>query len=314
MLADVVLPAAGFAERDGTTTNIEGRVSRLGAKVVPPGVARADWVIATELGERLGTELGFESLDGIWAEVERVSPAHAGCTVAALAAPSAADGLVVPLPAAPVKLTERPRKLDPIATPGIDSVEEQGAPLTTGAAMSGGVEADPFEDEEGGEPADDAGDARAGASDRGVADAGATQAGAAGNGARPPALLRFDAAGWTAKAPPPVDRYAWRLVVRRGLYDFGTLVQSADSLARLARPQQLHLRAQEMEKLGVEPGGDVRVRSPRGELVVAAVADAAVPTGVALLQFNATPIEEPSASVLIDSSSMAVEVRVETVS
>ena len=237
MLADVVLPAAGFAERDGTTTNIEGRVSRLAAKVVPPGVARADWVIATELGERLGAELGFESLGGIWAEIERVSPAHAGCTVAALAAPAAADGLVVPLPAAPVKLTERPRKLDPIATPGIESVEEQGAPLTTGAAMSGGVEADPFEDADGGEPADEAGVAEAGASEAGASEAGASEAGAADagaarNGTRPPALLRFDAAAWTAKAPPPVDRYAWRLVVRRGLYDFGTLVQTADSLAR----------------------------------------------------------------------------------
>jgi NADH-quinone oxidoreductase subunit G len=47
--ADVVLPAAGYAERGGTTTNIEGRVSRLGQKCVPPGVAWPDWIIAVEL-------------------------------------------------------------------------------------------------------------------------------------------------------------------------------------------------------------------------------------------------------------------------
>ncbi len=140
MLADVVLPAAGYAERGGTTTNIEGHVSRLAAKVVPPGVSRADWVIATELAERLGADLGFESLDGIWSEIERVAPAFSGCTAAALAAPIAADGIVVPLKAAGVRLTRRPRKLDPIATPGIESVEEQGAPLAAGAAMSPGVE------------------------------------------------------------------------------------------------------------------------------------------------------------------------------
>ena len=47
--ADVVLPAAGFAERPGTTTNIEGRVTRLGQKVTAPGTARPDWMIAVEL-------------------------------------------------------------------------------------------------------------------------------------------------------------------------------------------------------------------------------------------------------------------------
>ena len=97
----------------GTTTNLEGRVSRLAAKVVPPGVARADWVIATELADRLGADLGFESLEGIWAEIERVAPAYSGCTAAALAAPAAADGIVVPLTAASVQLSASPAPAGP---------------------------------------------------------------------------------------------------------------------------------------------------------------------------------------------------------
>ena len=308
MLADVVLPAAGFAERDGTTTNLEGRITRVAAKVVPPGVARADWVIATELAERLGEDLGYESLDGIWAEIERVSPVHRGCTGAALASPNAADGVVVPLVAATVRLTRRPRKLDPMATPGIESVEEQGAPLATGAAMAGGVEADLSDEGVEAESEGAGGMATVGGEEE--AAPAATVPGAIG----PPGLVRFDAGAWTTTAPPPpVDRYAWRLVVRRGLYDHGTLVQSASSLAPLARDQELHLRPQEMEKLGVAPGDDVRVRSSRGELVLAVVGDRAVPNGVALLEFNATPIDESSASALIDSSAPAVEVRVETV-
>ena len=66
-----MLPAAGFAEVDGTTTNIEGRVSVLGQKVTPPGTARADWMIAAELALRLGADLGLESVDDIWDEIER---------------------------------------------------------------------------------------------------------------------------------------------------------------------------------------------------------------------------------------------------
>ncbi|MEY2426874.1 MAG: NADH-quinone oxidoreductase subunit, partial [Actinomycetota bacterium] len=63
--ADVVLPAAAFAERAGTTTNIEGRVTRLSQKVTPPGVAWADWMIATELAAALGGDLGFETLEDV---------------------------------------------------------------------------------------------------------------------------------------------------------------------------------------------------------------------------------------------------------
>ena len=119
--ADVVLPAAGYAERGGTTTNLEGRVTRLAAKVVPPGVSRADWVIATELAARLGGDLGFESLEGIWAEIERIAPADSGCTCGRCARRlQAADGIVIPLKPASVQLTRRLPRLDPVATPGID--------------------------------------------------------------------------------------------------------------------------------------------------------------------------------------------------
>ena len=63
--ADVVFPAAGFGERPATTTNLEGRITRLGQKVTPPGTARPDWMIAVDLAARLGDDLGFESLDDI---------------------------------------------------------------------------------------------------------------------------------------------------------------------------------------------------------------------------------------------------------
>jgi NADH-quinone oxidoreductase subunit G len=303
MLAEVVLPAAGFAERGGTTTNIEGRVSRLAAKVVPPGVARADWVIATELADRLGAALDFESLDGIWSEIERVAPAFSGCTSGALAALGAADGIVIPLKPATVALTRRPSRLDPIATPGIESVEEQGAPLAAGAAMSPGVEAS---------EAEDGGDEEAATTDDAEESPAPPRARTA-VASRSPAMLRFDAGAWTAHELPPAGDGSWRLVVRRSLYDHGTLVQSALSLAPLARPQQLLVAAEVLETLGAVPGDRVRVSSARGELVLPVGADARVPSGVALVEFNAAPIYETSASALIDCSAPVVEVRLETV-
>lgn len=59
-LADVVLPGAPFAEKDGTFTNTERRIQRVRKAIVPPGNARADWVIIRDLGKRLAKRMGLE--------------------------------------------------------------------------------------------------------------------------------------------------------------------------------------------------------------------------------------------------------------
>nr|MDA8291916.1 molybdopterin-dependent oxidoreductase [Actinomycetota bacterium] len=135
-VAHVVLPVAGDAERGGTTTNLEGRVTRLAAKVVPPGVAWPAWTVAVELADRLGSDLGFESLEDVSAEIERLAPAYRGVSADALGRPDARDGLVVPIEEVRVAIGRRGarRPIDPMATPGITSVGEQGAPLVLGAA------------------------------------------------------------------------------------------------------------------------------------------------------------------------------------
>ena len=53
-----MLAAAAFGEKGGTTTNIEGRVTTVGQKVTPRGTSRPDWMIAAELAELLGADLG----------------------------------------------------------------------------------------------------------------------------------------------------------------------------------------------------------------------------------------------------------------
>jgi len=63
--ADLVLPAAAYGEKNGTTTNLEGRISNVAQKITPRGTSRPDWMIATELSIALGADIGVSSLEGL---------------------------------------------------------------------------------------------------------------------------------------------------------------------------------------------------------------------------------------------------------
>ena len=78
-LADVVLPAsAAWAEAEGTVTNSERRVQRVRKALDPPGEARDDLWIITELARRMGQEFGWQTAEDTWNEVRALSPVHAG--------------------------------------------------------------------------------------------------------------------------------------------------------------------------------------------------------------------------------------------
>ena len=83
--SDVVLPAAAYAEKDGTTTNLEGRVTVLARKVTATGTSRPDWMIAVELADLLGHDLGVGSVQDVHADLVANVPAFAGVSRAALA-------------------------------------------------------------------------------------------------------------------------------------------------------------------------------------------------------------------------------------
>lgn len=59
-LADIVLPGSTWAEDEGTTTSLEGRVIKYNQAVEPPGEARKDWEIVCDLAHRLGRGQFFE--------------------------------------------------------------------------------------------------------------------------------------------------------------------------------------------------------------------------------------------------------------
>ncbi len=79
-LADVVLPAAGFAEKDGTFTNTERRVQCLRKAIDAPGAARADWDITCDLARRMGYEMSYESSSAIQDEIAALTPSYGGIT------------------------------------------------------------------------------------------------------------------------------------------------------------------------------------------------------------------------------------------
>jgi len=61
--ADVLLPASTWAEKDGTVTNSERRISRVRAVIAPPGSARDDWRIAVDFARRLQARLQPDAID-----------------------------------------------------------------------------------------------------------------------------------------------------------------------------------------------------------------------------------------------------------
>ena len=78
MLADVVLPACSFAEKEGTFTATDRRVQRVRKAIDPLGDSRPDWWIIQELSERLGYERRFNDPSEIMDELAKVAPLYGG--------------------------------------------------------------------------------------------------------------------------------------------------------------------------------------------------------------------------------------------
>ena len=215
--ADVVFPAAGFGERRGTHTNMEGRITRERQVVTSPGTARADWAIASELARLLDADFGFASPEEVWEEIVRVAPSHRNLSLEAI--DTETDGVV----AADSSIAFSP-------TEGVTSV-------------------------------------------------------------------------------PHFDAYSLRLVSSRRMYDRGTLVQHAPSMAGLANAAVLAVNPYDFQRIGVDPGTEVQVVSHVGEMTVPVVADSGVPRGTAVIGINHPDLD---VRVLIDPDAVVTDLRIQT--
>lgn len=91
-MADVILPATSFAEKDGTFTNSDRRIQRVRAAVAPVADSRPDWDILCDIGRRVETLMGEELAHGfdyaspeeIWEEMREVTPDFFGIDYARL--------------------------------------------------------------------------------------------------------------------------------------------------------------------------------------------------------------------------------------
>ncbi len=216
--ADVVLPATTYGEQDGTTTNIEGRISRVTQKITPPGSTRDDWMIATELAWRLGGDLELTSKEEIWREIEQVAPSHAGVTLERVTSDETREGLLV---------------------------QDSSADLTLP----------------------------------------------------------------TPQDTPVADGYGLRLISGRKLWDAATATAHSPSLQHLAEPPTLKVHPNDLQRLGIPSGTEVRVISTRATENLTAVADSNTQRGTAVLPFN-----QPGggANRFIDATAVVNDIRIET--
>ncbi|MFI5035046.1 MAG: NADH-quinone oxidoreductase subunit NuoG [Acidimicrobiales bacterium] len=261
--ADVVLPAAVQHERAGTVTNIEGRVSALNAKLVPPGSAWTDVAIAAELAEEFGQSLGLSSVVDVARVIEETTGYPALSVLAA-----GGEGVVA---GAPVMVVER-RALDPIAFPGIRSIETSGLVSRAGAITA----------------------------ERTAQSAVTTRA-----------RLGEVAAGRGVDVPH-ADAYAWRLYVARRLYDRGGAMRGSPALDRLVGATALRLNHLDLDRLGVADGDEVTVVGPRGETRLAVTRDDAVARGVVQVAFaTLAPDGSDAVRSWLRAGELTAEVRLE---
>jgi anaerobic selenocysteine-containing dehydrogenase len=125
--ANVVLPAAIQHERSGTVTNIEGRVSAVSPKIVPPGSAWPDVAIAAELAEEFGQSLGLSSVEQTSQTIEETT----GYPALSVLNDEVYDGVVVGRNVTP----SLRHSLDPMAFPGIRSADTVGLGARTGSTV-----------------------------------------------------------------------------------------------------------------------------------------------------------------------------------
>ena len=76
-LAHVVLPGAAFSEKQGSFTNMEGRIQSFDPAVAPPGEAKTDWEILEALGARMGSADRHRSLQRVRDEISKGIPEYA---------------------------------------------------------------------------------------------------------------------------------------------------------------------------------------------------------------------------------------------
>jgi len=76
-IADVILPATAYSEKDALYVNLEGRIQKTNHAIFALGKAREDWKIIAELAKKLGVNLGFDDLSSLRNLMSKTNPIFA---------------------------------------------------------------------------------------------------------------------------------------------------------------------------------------------------------------------------------------------
>jgi NADH-quinone oxidoreductase subunit G len=293
--ADVVLPSAAYAEREGTFTNLERRLQKLEPLVPPPGTASEPWRICAQLASALGEEWAWDDVDDVWAAIREEVPTHSTVDLTAIVQATPPTTLAYE---SPFEAHPGPRA---VAGPGgqYPKGHRQGAPFQTGAAWPLSWELRAFE---------------------------ATQR----PGLIPPLPQR--AAGGTAPSSPegfkgsseavpsspteqdtdpgaagasPDSSPSFVLLSGRLIYDEGAMVAKSVALRRLARRPFVEMNIEDAQELGVGDGDDV--------VLVSGSAEARIPVVISDIARGAVfvPYDQDglAANTLMSGVDPTVEVR-----
>jgi formate dehydrogenase major subunit len=227
--ADVILPASAFAEKSGTVTNTNRQVQMGRPAVTPPGEAREDWAITTELARRCGMDWQYDSPADVFAEMKLNMRSLENITWDRLANENA------------------------VTYPSL-SPEDPGQPIVFGDGFP-----------------------------------------------RPDGRARFTPASVIAPDDVPDADYPMILTTGRQLehWHTGSMTRRSAVLDAVEPEANCSLHPSTLRKLGVEPGGHVRLTTKRGSVTVMARADRAVAPDMVFLPFAYV---EAAANILTNSA------------
>ena len=226
--ADVILPASAFAEKTGTVTNTNRQV-QMGRPAVPlPGEAREDWVITTDLAQRLGLDWDYTHPRQVFAEMKMGM--------------SSLDNI-----------TWDRLETEAVTYPSL-SPTDPGQAIVFGEGFP-----------------------------------------------RPEGRAKFTPASIIAPDDVPDAEYPMILTTGRQLehWHTGSMTRRAKVLDAMEPEANCSLHPKTLRKMGVEPGGMVRLTTKRGTIVTMARADRAVAEDMVFLPFAYV---EAAANILTNSA------------
>ncbi|MGH2695024.1 MAG: molybdopterin oxidoreductase family protein, partial [Actinomycetota bacterium] len=238
--ADVVLPSAAYAEREGTFTNLERRLQKVEPLVPPPGGASEPWRICAWLASALGEDWGWHNFEDVWTTIREEVPTHSAVELAAIVQATPPPTLVYE---SPFETHPGPRAL---AGPGGQYPKgyRQGAPFQTGQNWPLSWELRAFEATQRPgliPPTPAAGGTTASSPEPPAGDASASS----------PATFK----GSSTDASPSSGQF--QLLSGRLIYDEGAMVAKSAALRGIARRPFVEMNDQDAKELGVADGDEV---------------------------------------------------------